>query len=144
MKRQFRLNSEPTLKLENHNLRIFSSGFTLIELLVVLAIISTLLTIAIPRYFNSLDKSKETVLRANLSTTRDAIDKYYSDKGKYPETLMSLVDDKYLRAIPIDPITESSESWTIMAPEDQESGGLYDIHSGADGQAKDGSIYSDW
>lgn len=123
-----------------HNKR----GFTLIELLVVMAIIGTLLTIAVPRYFHSVDKSKEAVLHQNLSLTRQALDKYYNDNGKYPESLQDLVGKKYLRSIPFDPITENSTSWLIIAPDSVEKGGVFDIKSGAPGQALDGTEYKDW
>jgi len=120
------------------------SGFTLIELVVVLAIVALLLTIAAPRYFHSVDKSKETVLKANLSMTRDALDKYFGDNGKYPDKLDALVEKKYLRSLPLDPITESTESWTIVPPDTPEKGGVFDIHSGAPGNSADGTPYSEW
>ena len=99
-----------------------SSGFTLIELVIVLAIVALLLTIAAPRYFHSVDRSKETVLKANLSMTRDALDKYFGDNGKYPEKLDTLVEKKYLRGLPLDPITESSATWTVVPPDTPENG----------------------
>src|SRR5688572_27797274 len=92
--------------------RKMKAGFTLIELLVVLAIIATLLTIAVPRYYASLDRSKEAVLKENLYQMRDAIGKYYADKGKYPESLDALATDQYLRKLPLDPITDRSEEHT--------------------------------
>jgi general secretion pathway protein G len=119
-------------------------GFTLIELLVVLAIIATLLTIALPRYFSSVEKSKEVVLKENLYVTRDAIGKYYADKGKYPESLDALAGDKYLRKMPVDPITESAATWVIVPPEDPKKGAVYDVKSGAQGKATDGTLYSEW
>jgi general secretion pathway protein G len=119
-------------------------GFTLIELLVVLAIIATLLTIALPRYFSSVEKSKEAVLRENLYVTRDAIGKYYSDKGKYPESLEALVTDKYLRGIPMDPVTDSTATWVVIPPEDPKKGAVYDVKSGAPGKASDGTLFADW
>jgi general secretion pathway protein G len=119
-------------------------GFTLIELLVVLAIIATLLTIAVPRYFSSVDKSKEAVLKENLYQMRDAIGKYYADRGKYPESLQALATDKYLRSVPLDPVTESATSWIVVAPEDPQKGGVYDVKSGAQGKALDGSEFSTW
>jgi len=119
-------------------------GFTLIELLVVLAIIAVLLTLAVPRYFGSLDKSKEAVLREDLFQLRDAIGKYYGDKGKYPETLEALATEKYLRKVPVDPITESATTWVVVAPEDPQKGGVYDVKSGAQGKSSDGSVYAEW
>lgn len=120
------------------------NGFTLIELLVVMAIIATLLTLVAPRYFQSVSHSKEAVLKQNLTQVRDAIDKHYADKGKYPDSLEELVKQKYLRKEPIDPITESTTTWTVIAPEDSAQGAVYDIKSGAQGKASDGSAYSDW
>ena len=120
------------------------SGFTLIELLVVMAIIALLLTLAIPRYFGSLERSKEAVLREDLFQLRDAIGKYYGDKGKYPESLDALASEKYLRKVPVDPITESAATWVIVVPEDPQKGGVYDVKSGAQGKASDGSVYAEW
>ena len=119
-------------------------GFTLIELLVVLAIVATLLTIAAPRYFGSLDKSKEAVLRENLYQMRDTIGKYQADKGKYPDSLDALVTEKYLRKVPSDPITESPASWIVVPPEDPQKGGVFDVKSGAQGKGSDGTEFSTW
>lgn len=119
-------------------------AFTLIELVVVMAIIALLLTIAAPRYFRSIDRSKEVVLRMNLAQTRDALDKYYGDNGKYPDTLDMLIERKYLRSPPFDPIADNSTSWIISAPEQQDMGGVSNIHSGAEGEASDGSTYKSW
>jgi len=120
------------------------SGFTLIELLVVMAIIAVLLTLAVPRYFGSLDKSKEAVLREDLYQLRDAIGKYYGDKGRYPESLDALAAEKYLRKVPVDPLTESAATWVLVAPDDPQKGGVYDVRSGAQGKASDGSVFSEW
>jgi len=120
------------------------NGFTLIELLVVMAIIAILLTIAVPRYFHSLERSKESVLHQNLALTRQALDKFYSDNGKYPDSLDDLVVKKYLRSLPYDPITESSTTWLIIAPDTADKGAVYDIKSGATGSALDGTEYKDW
>lgn len=119
-------------------------GFTLIELLAVLAIIATLLTIAVPRYFGSVDKSKEAVLKEDLYQLRDAIGKYYGDRGKYPESLETLAAQRYLRKVPVDPLTESSSTWLMLPPADPEKGGVYDVRSGAPGKASDGTAYADW
>ena len=121
-----------------------ASGFTLIELLVVMAIIALLLSIAAPRYFNSVDKTKEAVLHQDLSTMRDALDKYYGDTGKYPDTLDDLVSKKYLRKLPVDPITDSAATWVTVPPADAEQGGVYDLHSGAPGNGRDGTPYVGW
>jgi general secretion pathway protein G len=117
-------------------------GFTLIELLVVLAIIALLLTLAVPRYFQTIDASKETILTENLHATRDAIDKFYGDTGRYPDSLGELVDKRYLRAMPVDPITESVTSWVIVPPDDQFKGNVYDIKSGAQGTNRDGQAFN--
>jgi len=119
-------------------------GFTLVELLVVLAIIALLLSIAVPRYYGSLDKSKEAVLKENLFQMRDAINKYQADKGKFPESLESMVADKYLRKLPLDPITDSTTTWIVVPPSDPQKGGVYDVKSGAPGKAIDGSEFSTW
>lgn len=121
-----------------------AEGFTLIELLVVLAIISTLLTLAVPRYFSSVQRSKEVVMRENLWIMRDALDKYFSDVGRYPDQLQDLATKKYLRAVPIDPLTETSTTWRVIPPDDPEKGGVYDVKSGAEGTATGGEAYSDW
>ncbi|OGT00753.1 MAG: type II secretion system protein G [Gallionellales bacterium RIFCSPLOWO2_12_FULL_59_22] len=120
------------------------NGFTLIELLVVMAIIATLLTIAVPRYFNSVEKSRETVLLQNLAVTRQALDKYYGDNGKYPNSLDELVGKKYLRSLPVDPIADSATAWRIVPPDVPEKGGIFDIKSSAPGNARDGSEFKDW
>ena len=122
---------------------ISSRGFTLIELLVVLAIIATLLTLVVPRYFSSVDRSKEVVLKQSLATVRDAIDKHYSDTGRYPESLQDLVDKRYLRNFPIDPITESATTWNLIPPADETKGRVYDVHSGAPGSTAEGKLYSE-
>ena len=120
------------------------SGFTLIELLVVMAIIALLLSMAMPRYFNSVEKSREAVLRENLARTRQALDKYYGDNGKYPDTLEQLVSRKYLRSLPLDPVTDSSATWIIVPPDMPEKGAIFDLKSGAAGSARDGTEYKEW
>jgi general secretion pathway protein G len=122
----------------------FRKGFTLIELLVVMAIIGTLLAIAVPRYFRSVEKSKEAVLHQNLALTRQALDKFFGDNGKYPDSLDDLVSKKYLRSLPYDPIAESEATWLLVAPDTPEKGGIYDIKSGAPGKGLDGSEYQSW
>ena len=120
------------------------SGFTLIELMVVLAVIGTLLAIAVPRYFASLEKSREAVLHQDLALMRETLDKYYGDKGKYPDAIDDLVNSKYLRSVPVDPITDSSATWVSVPPENPELGGVYDVKSGAQGVARDGTQYRNW
>jgi general secretion pathway protein G len=120
-------------------------GFTLIELLVVMSVIATLLTIAVPRYFQHLDRAREASLRESLAVMRDALDKYRADTGRYPETLEELVTKRYLRKVPPDPITESTETWVIVPPPDEPGQRkVWDIHSGAEGQGQNGSEYSTW
>ena len=119
-------------------------GFTLIELLVVTAIIATLLTLAVPRYFHSVEKSKEAVLKENLVLMRDALQKYYADKGKYPDKLDDLERDKYLRRVPLDPVTSSAATWIVVPPQDPVKGAVYDVLSGAPGKSLDGVPYSEW
>ena len=120
-------------------------GFTLIELMVVMAIISVLLTLAMPKYFHSVDKSREAVLRHDLQAMRDAIDKFLADRGRYPLTLEELAERRYLRAIPKDPITESSSTWVVIAPPEGEGpDGVHDVRSGAAGNSLDGTPYERW
>ncbi|GJI98670.1 type II secretion system pseudopilin OxpG [Duganella caerulea] len=121
-----------------------TKGFTLIELLVVLGIVALMLTLAVPRYFPSIDKSKEVVLADNLRNVRQVLDQYYGDTGRYPDSLEQLVEKKYLRAMPVDPITESDTTWIIVPPEDTGKGGVYNIKSGAPGNDRSGKPYSDW
>ena len=119
-------------------------GFTLIELLVVMAIIATLLSIVAPRYFNSIDKAKESVLRQDLGVMRNAIDQFYSDLGKYPIDLAELVDKRYMRSIPKDPFTKSDKTWIEIPPKNETESGVYDVQSGYTGRALDGSYYQEW
>ena len=101
-------------------------GFTLIEMLVVMTIIALLLTLAVPRYFHSLDYGRTTVQKQNVATIRDAIDKFYGDLGRYPDTLDELVTKRYLRHVPVDPISETS-NWVVIAPEDTTLGNVFDV-----------------
>lgn len=119
-------------------------GFTLIELLVVLAILVLLLTLAVPRYFNSVDRAREAALKQDLAVVRESVDKFYGDQSRYPNSLEELVERKYLRIVPVDPLTDSATTWVIVAPAGGEPGAVYDLHSGAPGAAKDGTLYADW
>ena len=119
-------------------------GFTLIELLIVMAIIGTLLSIAVPRYFRSLQHARETVLKQDLSILREAIDKYYADLNQYPEKLPDLADRHYVRAIPVDPFTKLADTWTLVSSEDPDHAGIRDIHSGAAEVASDGTPFASW
>ena len=121
-----------------------AAGFTLIELLVVMSIIGVLLTIAVPRYFRTVERSKETVLRHDLSVVRECIDKYYGDLGQYPEALPALVEKHYIRNVPVDPFTKSAETWLMVASDDPDHPGVRDIHSGSPESAADGSPFISW
>ena len=121
-----------------------SRGFTLIELLVVMAILATLLSIAAPRYFESVDRAKETALRTDLRMLREAIDKYKGDRGQLPDSLQSLVDQRYVRAVPVDPVTDSVNDWVLVPHPDGVTAGVFDVKSGASGQARDGSSFASW
>jgi general secretion pathway protein G len=116
----------------------------MIELLVTLAILGLLVTIAAPRYFGNMDKAKEDVLREDLYVMRDAIDKFYADRERYPDTLGDLVKERYLRKIPIDPFTQSANSWVPVPPEDPSLGGVADVRSGAPNTGRDGTWLKDW
>lgn len=116
-------------------------GFTLIELLVVLAIVATLMSFVSPRYFGSLDRSREIALKENLATLRHALDRYQDDTGRYPGALADLVSAKYLRKIPIDPVTESDATWIVVAATDAKRGGVFDVRSGAPGNSTGGVPY---
>lgn len=130
--------------MRNGNFLKRFAGFTLVELLVVLSILALLLTIASPRYFESVERAKEASLRQSLVTVREAIDQYYADMGQYPEDIESLVQEKYINKMPKDPMTERMDTWLIDEPEPPLEGGVYDIHSGAEGVAQDGTKYSEW
>jgi general secretion pathway protein G len=123
-------------------------GFTLVELLVVMAILATLLSIAAPRYFGSVERAKEGALRQSLAVMRDSIDKYYGDNGRYPDDLADLVKHRYLRALPVDPFTDSTASWIFVPPPPGTDGKplpgqLYDVRSGAPGKTKAGGEFSE-
>ena len=118
-------------------------GFTLIELLVVMAVLAILVAVVAPRYVDKADVARETVLRQDLVGMRSAIDQFYRDKARYPETLAELVTYRYIRAVPIDPITERADSWTVVPPKDGAKG-VFDVKSGAAQSARDGSDYASW
>ena len=124
--------------------KLNNKGFTLIELLAVMVIIALLLTIAAPKYFGSVDRSRESILRQDLATMREALDKYYGDTGQYPDALEDLTKKKYLRSIPRDPITDSDTTWMIIAPTNDAKGAVYDVKSGAPGNGADGTAYAGW
>ena len=115
-------------------------GFTLIELLVVMAIIATLLSIATPSYFSHLERAREVTLRETLLVVRDAIDKFHADTGRYPAELSELASRRYLRKVPVDPISERSDTWIIVPPPG-EGAGVWDLRSGAGGEDRP---YAQW
>jgi general secretion pathway protein G len=136
-------------QLTNSPTRQFDHGFTMIELLIVLSLIVILATMGMSQYRNSVVHSKEAVLKEDLFRMRDAIDQYYADKGQYPSSLDALVSEHYMRAIPNDPFTTNNTTWqTVPAEPDPNNpvaeAGVYDVKSGSDGTALDGSKYSDW
>ena len=139
----------PITRSPDHPIGTTAAGFTMIELLIVLSLIVILATMGLSQYRNSVVHSKESVLHEDLFRLRDAIDQYYADKGQYPASLDALVSEHYLRAIPKDPMTNSDTSWqTVPAEPDPNNptaeAGVYDVKSGSDETALDGSKYSDW
>jgi type II secretion system protein G len=121
-------------------------GFTLIELLVVLAIVALLVAIVAPNYFRSVDRARETSLRTSLNVLRDAIDKFAGDLGRYPDSLEELAERRYIRAVPVDPITGRGDTWIVApaAADDVAQGLVADVHSGAQGAGTDGRAYQDY
>jgi general secretion pathway protein G len=118
-------------------------AFTLIELLVVLAAMGLLLSIAAPRYVEHVDRARETVLRQNLAGLREAIDKFYADRARYPRDLPELVTERYLRQLPLDPVADRADAWVIVRAQGQQAG-VFDVRSGAQGAARDGTTYASW
>ncbi|MBN9409208.1 MAG: prepilin-type N-terminal cleavage/methylation domain-containing protein [Burkholderiales bacterium] len=118
-------------------------GFTLIELLVVLAVLAMLASLVAPRYLDRTDDAREAVLRQNLIGVRTAIDQFYRDKARYPDALEDLVKERYIRAVPVDPVTERVDTWVLVPPKETERT-IFDIRSGAPGEARDGSRYATW
>lgn len=127
-------------------MRTAARGFTLIELIVVMAIVALLASLVAPRYFASVDRAKANSLHTSLAVMRDALDKYAADRGRYPDSLEQLVQDRYLRRVPEDPLTGSTQSWVTLAPPADADlpGRVGDVRSGAAGRAPDGSLYADW
>ena len=124
-------------------------GFTLVELMIVMAIIGILATLAIPTYKYANIRAREAVLKENLFRLRDTLDQFYADRERYPNTLEELVTEGYLRNIPLDPITESNETWEVIYEElsegeEDKQPGIYDVHSGSYETSLDGSVYNTW
>ena len=124
------------------------SGYTLLELMIVVAIAGILVTLAVPSFQQSSLKAKEAALKQNLFTLRAVVDQFYADRGNYPLTLETLVEEKYLRQLPVDPFTKSSTSWQEVYEEksedDDSPAGVFDLHSGSDLVALDGTPYKEW
>jgi general secretion pathway protein G len=130
-------------------IRSGSRGFTIIELMIVMAVISILVSIAVPMYQRSILRSKEAVLKGNLTSMRTVIDEYTYDKGKAPQSLQDLVQAGYLRAVPVDPITNSAETWKIIMEDatssvNQTEPGIFDVRSGSDKTSLEGTPYAEW
>ncbi len=130
-------------------MRRLQRGFTLIEILIVMTIVSILVSIAVPLYQRAIVRAKESVLKNNLFTLRTVIDEYTYDKKRAPQSLEDLVNEGYLRQIPIDPITGSNQTWVVIMEDaltavDQNEPGIFDVRSGAEGVALDGTPYSEW
>ena len=121
-----------------------SRGFTLIELLVVLAVLAILASIVTPMYLDRVDEARETVLKQNLIGLRQSIDQFFRDKGRYPSSLTELVELRYLRAVPVDPMTQRDDTWQLLPPNKGQSNAVFDVKSGAIGLAKDGSSFDKW
>lgn len=119
-------------------------GFTLIELLVVLAIVALLSAISLPRYTQYVERNREAVLAENLRLTRDALEQFHADRGRYPEALEELVTRRYLKTLPVDPILESSQYWRVSEPLPPAEGKIGDIHSAAPGIGRNGRRYTTW
>ena len=124
-------------------------GFTLIELMIVMAIIAVLMSVAIPIYSRSIQRAKESVLKNNLFTLRTVIDEYTYDKQKAPQSPQDLVSEGYLRQVPVDPMTQSADTWKVIMEDasntvNQSEPGIFDVRSGSDKTSLEGSPYSDW
>jgi len=144
-----RRGNYPSARVPNYPIRATAAGFTMIELLVVLALIVILASMGLAQYRSSVVHAKEAVLKQDLAQFRDAIDQYYADKNQWPSTLDALVSEGYLRKLPDDPFTLSATTWqTVPAEPDPNNPsaevGVYDVKSGSEGTALDGTKYADW
>lgn len=137
-----------TATMRSHSLQarngLRGRGFTLIELLVVMAVLAVLLSLAGPRYVEHIDRSREAVLRHNLRGLREAIDKFYTDRNRYPKDLQELVAERYLRQLPLDPVTDRADTWVVMGPSGQAGTSVAEVRSGSTAMAKDGTRYGTW
>ena len=134
-----------THAMASPRVRLFRNfGFTLIELLVVLAVLAILASIVAPNYLDRVDQARETVLKKNLYGLREALDQFYRDKGRYPKNLAELVDQRYIRSVPEDPLTGRSDTWVLIGPQGGQAGGVFDVKSGSPEKAKDGSPFAQW
>jgi general secretion pathway protein G len=146
--RTVRRSSGRTLRRSLAHRRSNASGFTLLEMMIVISIIIILMAVAIPNYNRTVIQSRESVLRSNLSTLRSVISQYTLDKQKAPQSLDDLVQEHYLRQIPVDPMTKET-NWEVVQEDtlmsvDQQEPGIYDVHSASSGTASDGTAYSTW
>lgn len=137
--------------VQPHSARVSGKGFTLIELLVVLAVMALLAGLVVPRYLDRVEDAREVVLKQNLIGLRVAIDQFYRDRAQYPENLSDLVTARYIRDLPIDPVTQRADTWTLVSPSgairtatSPALGSIFDVKSGAQGNSKDGSPYASW
>lgn len=123
-----------------------SRGFTLIELLLALLLVALLASLVTPVVTGSVQRARESTLKEDLYALRKAIDDYYADSGSYPPDLESLVTKRYLRRVPIDPMTESRDTWkfTLADGENDKANGIVDVHSGSDEKSNDGTYYKEW
>lgn len=119
-------------------------GFTLIELLVVMAVLALLLAVIAPRYTQHVDRAREVALQQSLAGLREAIDKFYADRARYPADLRELVTERYLRQMPVDPITERADAWVLVPAPDAAASGVRDVRSGAPGLGRNGTAYASW
>jgi general secretion pathway protein G len=121
----------------------------MIELMIVMTVITILVSMAVPFYQKSVLRSKESVLKNNLFTLRTVIDEYTMDKGKAPQSLQDLVTEGYLRAVPVDPMTQTDQSWRVimedaMTSVNQTEPGIFDVQSGSDKTSLEGTAYAEW
>lgn len=146
---KFEVETMTAQRLDPLNPKRSPGGFTLLELIIVLAIITILLSIAIPAFQMVIYRAEETVLKQNLYLMRRQIEQFAADRERYPRSLQELVDEGYLREIPVDPITNSTETWQEIGEEGPPLGGenqpgIKDVKSGAEGESTDGTPYSEW